>query len=97
MDVKCPSSDMSHKNVLTNLMGLQLNDEVKFVIADETDYLYARKIMASYPTPAKIIFSPMFDKNNKPTVSWELAEWMLRDSLVNVRVQAQLHKVLGVK
>ena len=62
MDVKCPSSGVSDKNILENLGNLMPHDEVKFVIADEQDYKFAKRILRSYPTSAKILFSPMFDK-----------------------------------
>ena len=97
MDVKCPSSDVSHKNVLDNLMNLQLKDEVKFVISDEEDYRFMRKVLNSYPTPAKILVSPCFDKDMKPMIGNELVQWLIRDRLLNVRVQIQMHKVLGVR
>lgn len=97
MDVKCPSSGVSHKNVLSNLANLKAQDEVKFVIADEEDYKFALHILRSYPTKAKILFSPMFDENEKPVISQELIDWILRDRLHYVRVQIQLHKILKVK
>ena len=97
MDVKCPSSGVSYKNVLENLMHLSSKDEVKFVIANEEDYLYARKILRSYPTSAKILFSPCFDEDLKPMIGKELVDWVLRDRLLMVRFQIQLHKCLGVK
>lgn len=97
MDVKCPSSGVSDKNVLDNLMRLRGIDEVKFVIANEEDYLFARKIISQYSTPAQILFSPCFGQNGKPLIGKRLAEWMIRDGLFNARVQIQMHKVLGVR
>ena len=96
MDVKCPSSGVSQKNVLSNLANLLPKDEVKFVIGDEADYKYARKIIRSNPTSASILMSPVFDKDLKPVIGKELIEWILRDRLYFVRVQIQVHKILGV-
>ena len=96
MDIKCPSSGVSDKNVLENLMNLQPKDEVKYVISNREDYLYARKIMKAYPTQAKVLFSPCFDENFKPIIGKELVDWILADHL-NVRVQVQVHKCIGVK
>jgi 7-carboxy-7-deazaguanine synthase len=96
MDVKCPSSGVSHKNILDNLMRLRTNDEVKFVISNEEDYEYAKRVMAQYPTPAKILFSPCFTPKGKPMVGKKLVDWMIRDGLNEVRVQIQMHKVLLV-
>ena len=97
MDVKCPSSGVSEKNVLINLANLHSKDEVKFVIADEEDYKYARKVLKCYPTSAKILFSPVFDEDNKPLIGNELVEWLIRDRLSFVRVQIQMHKILQVR
>ena len=95
MDIKCPSSGVEHKNIFDNLIKLQTNDEVKFVIADRNDYEYMKKVLKKYPTSASILVSPMFDKNQKAVIGKELVEWILEDRL-NVRVQIQLHKILGV-
>lgn len=97
MDVKCPSSGVSDKNILENLGNLMPHDEVKFVIADEQDYKFAKRILRSYPTSAKILFSPMFDKKGKPVISQELVDWMIKDKFYGVRVQIQIHKILNVK
>ena len=97
MDIKCPSSGVSEKNVFENLMALQKKDEVKFVIADETDYKFMRKVLKSYPTPAQILVSPCFTPDFKPMIGEELVDWLIRDRLYDVRVQIQMHKVIGVR
>lgn len=97
MDVKCPSSGVSHKNVLENLMHLQPKDEVKFVISNRDDYLYAKKVILKYPTSATLLFSPCFDNNFKPLIGKELVDWVIADRLLNVRFQIQMHKCMGVK
>lgn len=43
VDVKCPSSGESEKNDARNLDRLAAHDQVKFVISDRTDYLFAKK------------------------------------------------------
>lgn len=96
MDIKCPSSMVSEKNVYDNLLRLQTNDEVKFVIADRIDYDFMKKVLRRYPTPASILVSPMFDENQKAVIGSELVDWILEDKL-NVRVQLQIHKLLDVK
>lgn len=98
MDVKCPSSGVSDKNILSNLRNLHMIDEVKFVIANRKDYEYALECLRKYPTKAKILFSPMFSKNNKALIGEELVNWILKDFDydTNVRVQIQTHKVIGV-
>ena len=97
MDVKCPSSGVSSKNILDNLLNLHMTDEVKFVISNREDYLYAKKVMLQFPTPAQILFSPCFDENFKPVIGKELVEWVIADRLLNVRFQIQMHKCIGVR
>lgn len=97
MDVKCPSSGVSHKNVLDNLMRLRSNDEVKFVIANEEDYKYARKVLNTYSTPAQILFSPCFTEDGKPMIGKKLVDWIIRDGMHNARLQIQMHKIVGVR
>lgn len=95
MDIKCPSSGVSHKNIFENLLKLNHRDEVKFVIANREDYEYMKSVLKKYPTCASILVSPMFDKNQKAVIGKDLVKWILKDKL-NVRVQIQLHKILGV-
>ena len=97
MDIKCPSSGVSDKNILTNLGNLMPHDEVKFVIADEEDYKFAKRVLRSYPTSAKILFSPMFDKKGKPMIGQQLIDWLIKDKFYYARVQIQMHKCIGVK
>lgn len=96
MDVKCPSSGVSHRNIYDNLIHLQSNDEVKFVIADRKDYVFMKSVLRSYPTSASILVSPMFDQNLKAVIGKELVDWILEDKL-KVRIQLQIHKLLDVK
>lgn len=96
MDIKCPSSGVSEKNIFENLLHLQSNDEVKFVIADKEDYEYMKKILKKYPTQASILVSPMFDTDQKAVIGSELVEWIIKDKL-NCRLQIQLHKIIGVR
>ena len=55
-----------------------------------------------YPTPAKILVSPVIleDKNTgtyKISVGNELVDWLIHDRITNIRVQIQIHKFLNVK
>lgn len=96
MDIKCPSSGVSEKNIFENLLHLQSNDEVKFVIANREDYDYMKQVLKKYPTQASILVSPMFDQNQKAVIGSDLVNWIIEDRL-NVRVQIQLHKIIGVR
>lgn len=97
MDIKGPSSKVSHKNIYENLGKLHYNDEVKFVIGDRKDYDFMKEIIEKYPTKASILVSPLFNADGKAVIGQELVEWLLNDHLGNVRVQIQLHKILEVK
>jgi len=92
IDVKCPGSGESRKNEPGNLNHLGLNDQVKFVIGDRKDYIYARNIARQIPgefPPDHVLFSPVHGKLAAQT----LAEWILRDHL-GVRLHLQLHKFI---
>ena len=95
LDIKCPSSREDKSNRFENLHRLNENDEVKFVIADKSDYYYMRAVLEVNPTKAKVLLSPMFDHNLKQTIGKDLCDWVLDDNL-DVRIQIQLHKILGV-
>ena len=62
VDIKCPSSHASQKNDLENLKRLNPKDQIKFVIGNRTDYVYAKKTMAlnrpDFPED-HILFSPI--------------------------------------
>lgn len=88
VDVKCPASKMEGRNRWTNLPLLRRQDVIKFVIADRTDYLYARRVVAAYHGPSTIVFQPVWG-----TDAGHLADWVLKDRL-DVRVMLQEHKVL---
>ncbi len=92
LDIKCPGSGMSSKNDWANMNRIKKNDEVKFVIADENDYLYAKDIVRKYNLLSKcraVLFSPVFNEMDAK----KLTEWILRDKL-GVRLNLQLHKFI---
>jgi 7-carboxy-7-deazaguanine synthase len=91
LDIKTPSSGESGKNRWENLELLTGHDEIKFVLCNEPDYLWARQIIGQYRLDEKcpVLLSPVYGSMN-PT---QLAEWILRDRMP-VRMQVQLHKIL---
>lgn len=91
VDVKTPGSGEVARNLWANLDLLSPRDEVKFVLTDEADYLWARQTLRERGIAARcpVLFSPAWGAL-EPT---SLAEWVLRDALP-VRVQVQLHKLL---
>lgn len=91
MDLKTPASGEESRNRYQNLDSLDARDQVKFVIMDEADYLWACETLARHRLAERceVLFSPAWGTMN-PTL---LAEWILRDRLP-VRFQLQLHKIL---
>jgi 7-carboxy-7-deazaguanine synthase len=91
MDLKCPGSGECDKNVYENIRFLDKKDEVKFVIADQADYDWAKRTVAEHQIASvcTVLFSPVWKK--LPLKS--LAEWILTDKLP-VRLQTQWHKYI---
>lgn len=91
LDLKTPSSGEMDRNLYENLESLNPEDQVKFVIGDEADYVWSRDQLAAWCLPERctVLFSPVADQLPGAT----LAEWVLRDRL-DVRFQIQLHKAL---
>ena len=88
MDIKCPSSGMQDKMCWHNLSLLKPKDQLKFVIADETDYRYSVGILDRYRPDTEVIFSAVGGMNIRP-----LAEHVIESGL-KVRVLPQLHKII---
>jgi 7-carboxy-7-deazaguanine synthase len=89
VDVKPPGSGMEAENHWPNLALLEPHDQLKLVIANEEDYAYARRVLASHPTRAEVIFQACWSEGSS-NLAW-LADRVLRDGL-DVRVGTQLHK-----
>ena len=91
LDIKTPASGEVKKNLWSNLDALNTLDEIKFVLCDESDYIWAKQALRERDLADKctVLFSPVQDQLS-PTV---LADWILRDKLP-VRLQVQLHKLL---
>ena len=91
MDLKAPASGECDKNLWPNLGHLRAQDEIKVVLADESDYLWARDCLRNRRLEAicAVLFAPV-QESLDPV---QLAEWILRDRLP-VRFQLQLHKLL---
>lgn len=91
VDLKTPASGEVERNCWSNVDLLTPRDEVKFVLADETDYHWAKQMMVEHRIHQRcpVLFSPVWGQVD-PT---QLAQWILRDGLP-VRMQIQLHKLL---
>ena len=91
LDIKTPGSGEAEKNLWNNLTYLTKQDEIKFVICDEQDYLWAVEQLRKRNLAAicEVLFSPAYCQLTEQA----LADWILRDRLP-VRLQIQLHKHL---
>ena len=102
VDVKCTGSGEGGTFHEPNLQALTVRDEVKFVIADRTDYEFACEFTRKHELEWRlhsVLFSPAFRKDAGPERSAEnclldpreLVKWILADGL-NVRLGLQIHK-----
>ena len=91
VDIKTPGSGEAGKNRWQNLEYLNGRDEIKFVLCNEQDYVWAREALGERRLDriCLVLFSPAHGELDAA----ELAAWILRDRLP-VRMQIQLHKVL---
>jgi 7-carboxy-7-deazaguanine synthase len=93
VDIKCPSSGMEQKTYWKNLEYLTAQDQLKFVIANREDYVYAKTLLNN----------PLIKRNEKMVVNLspvfneldlkKLATWILEDKL-RARLHIQLHKFI---
>lgn len=91
LDIKTPGSGECDRNLWANLDHLAPGDEIKFVLCNESDYDWAKTVLAERRLEriCPVLFSPAYHDLPAKT----LAEWILRDNLP-VRMQVQLHKQL---
>jgi 7-carboxy-7-deazaguanine synthase len=93
LDVKCPASGEAERNHWENIERLRPEkDEVKFVIADKSDWEFTVDTIKKYDLENRaraILISPVFAETNLPDV----AGWITESGL-NVRLNLQLHKYI---
>ncbi|MBS4171591.1 MULTISPECIES: radical SAM protein [unclassified Neochlamydia] len=92
LDIKCPGSQMSNKNLWDNLAHLRFHDQIKFVISNREDYDYAKAVCNQhqlFKKVSEILFSPVFEVLPSQT----LVNWILEDQLA-VRLNLQIHKFI---
>ena len=91
VDIKSPASGMNDKMSKENLEIIRPHDQIKFVLMDRKDYLWAKEFVQKFnlTSHCKILFSAVFESlplNN-------LADWIVEDKL-NVRLNVQIHKFI---
>lgn len=93
LDVKCPASGEEARNHWPNLDHLRADkDEVKFVVANQGDWEYARELIERLELTKRakaILISPAWDAIDLQ----ELAASIVASGL-DVRMQLQLHKYI---
>lgn len=93
LDIKCPASGEEERNDWSNIERLRADrDEVKFVVADESDWLYAKHVIQERDLESRthaVLISPVWDRIDLQ----QLANWIAASGL-NVRMQLQLHKYI---
>ena len=97
MDLKCPGSGESARNLWSNLDHLTAHDEIKFVVRDRIDYEWTRAAIREHGLDRRIAAGTLRALLVSPV--WgdlefsDLAAWILADNLP-VRFQLQLHKLI---
>lgn len=92
VDLKCPSSGMQDHNCMENVTLLGPDDQLKFVIANKTDFEFAVSIskrLTSEVEAERILFSPV----HGVLPADQLSSWIL-ESGAHARLHIQLHKIL---
>lgn len=91
LDLKTPGSGESDKNRYENLEYINNSDQIKFVICNNDDYEWSKKLLTEKQLHehCEVLFSPSYNELDAN----RLADWILYDKLP-VRFQIQLHKYL---
>jgi 7-carboxy-7-deazaguanine synthase len=92
MDLKCPDSGECEGNFWENLDSLKPSDEIKFVLASESDFAWAVRTIRDRRLDDRfqVLLSPVFGRVSPR----QLADWLLASGLQRVRMQIQLHKIV---
>jgi len=103
VDYKLPSSGMNKHMKDEVFQDLRQIDVIKFVIANDYDYKYAKDVIDNHPHwVAKKVFSPAISLHRLrpatplvPNMDWprQLVEKMIRDNM-EATYSLQLHKIL---
>ena len=90
LDIKCPSSGNSHRNLMANLKKIKVKDQVKFIIGDREDFDFAVEIVKKMKD-CNIIFQPSYGQLSHAV----LIEWVKEEKAIihTVRIGTQAHKI----
>ena len=89
-DWKCPGSGMEKMMKEQCFTLLRQWDVLKFVVCSREDLEHAESVIRKYSPPCQIFLSPVFGKVRMS----DIVDFMKERDLQNVRIQAQLHKII---
>lgn len=89
LDYKLPGSGENQKMIVENFTYLRDADEVKFVIADEEDFIFASEILPHIKKGIPL-FSPVWETMSPQ----KLVSLILEYQLTQVKLNLQLHKMI---
>ncbi len=93
VDIKCPGSNESGTFLYDNLKHLSPEDELKFAISSKEDFIWAISEIEKHDllSICTVNISPVSGILNNA----EVAIWIL-ESGKNLRLNLQLHKIIGI-
>jgi len=91
LDIKTPGSGEVARNRWQNMQHLRANTEIKFVLTNREDYVWAKGVMDKYAlaNQCTVLMSCTWGSLHPK----DLAAWIIEDNLP-VRLQLQLHKYI---
>jgi 7-carboxy-7-deazaguanine synthase len=88
MDIKCPSSGMEERMLMSNIDLLSPADQLKFIVADIDDLVYAEDVLKNHEVRCNVVFTPVGGMELEPVARFVLSRKL------NARVLPQLHKLI---
>ena len=91
MDIKTPASGMADAMDFTNLEYIKKTDEIKFVVLDRKDFLWAKTFIEDNDLTGKcnVLISPAFGFLDPESLS----NWIIEERM-DVRLNLQMHKFI---
>ncbi|GAB7386377.1 putative 7-carboxy-7-deazaguanine synthase QueE [Bacillaceae bacterium] len=95
LDYKLPASGEQEKMIHGNFALLSEKDEIKFVIADENDFLVAVDVLERWHRKGQPLFSPVWSTMPpERLVALLLKHKRTKRKLLDVKLNMQLHKII---
>ena len=71
--------------------------EVKLVVSRELDFNIVRMVRKKFPSPTPIFLQPESNRRRSAAKAMRILRQTLKEGLENIRLSAQLHKILGIR